>query len=273
MDYDFEYAGRWLSDFGYMICTFNMNAGAETAQSGSKITFNKVPVNGGRHHSLTGIQYDECLSTTFNICKDPDCGRWGDNYFITDMEYQDLLRWLNRPQFLKFRLVNYEDYSVRRCYFNASFNINKVVLNTKTIGLELSMETDAPFGYGDDETVTITQQDIRYDKDIYIISDELGFVYPSLEITCAEAGDLTIKNKTDDVTMTIRNCSEDETIFINGKTFEITSSNEEHKLSKDFNFIFLRLHNDYEGTANVLSFSIPCIMKVTYTPIIKSTPF
>ncbi len=273
MYYDFEFDGKWLSDFGYMLCTFDSGYGAQTVQSGSKITFNKVKMNGGRHYSLLGVQYDECLTTTLNICKDPDCGRWDDNYYITDDDYRDIARWLNRSEFLKFRYADYEDLSAKQCYFNVSFNLNKITLSSRTIGIELNLETDAPFGYGEQESYVVHATDPRYCYWASVVSDELGHVFPSIEITCLGEGDLTIKNETIDCEMIVRNCKDGEIVSVNGDTFEICSSDGNHKLEKDFNFMYLPLANSYGDSNNKISVSIPCELKISYTPIIKDTPF
>ena len=65
---DFEYAGRFLSDFGFMVCSFNSND-TDTISNGSTLTLNTVPVNNGSKFLLTSSKYDECISSTFSICK------------------------------------------------------------------------------------------------------------------------------------------------------------------------------------------------------------
>ena len=93
---DFEYDGLYLSDFGFVICNFNGGSGVETISVGSKISFNTTSKFGGKKHSLTGTTYDECIETSFDICKDPSIH---DDLRITDTEYRDLIRWLNRRGF------------------------------------------------------------------------------------------------------------------------------------------------------------------------------
>ena len=44
---DFEYDGRMLSDFGFMICNITTNSGVETVSAGSNITWNTVTSNTG----------------------------------------------------------------------------------------------------------------------------------------------------------------------------------------------------------------------------------
>ena len=105
---DFEYDGQHLSDYGFIVCDFNEASGANTASAGSKITFKTVPKHKGKKVSLTSSQYDECAQATFDICKDPE--RYDvDERWITNDEYRDLMRWLNRNQFLKFQVIIEDD--------------------------------------------------------------------------------------------------------------------------------------------------------------------
>ena len=66
--YDFEYDNHFLSDFGFIICSFD-SKGIETVSNGSKITFNKVSAQGGSKHELVSTEYEDCLETTFQISK------------------------------------------------------------------------------------------------------------------------------------------------------------------------------------------------------------
>ena len=62
--FDFEYNGKFLSDYGFTICNFG-NKGLETISNGSKISFNTTPMFNGSKHLLTHSQYDECLEANF----------------------------------------------------------------------------------------------------------------------------------------------------------------------------------------------------------------
>ena len=61
---DFSYDKNFLSDFGMVICSFDSPSGTQTVSAGSKITFNTVPMHNGKKYSLTGTQYDECITAT-----------------------------------------------------------------------------------------------------------------------------------------------------------------------------------------------------------------
>ena len=170
---DFEYDGQYLSDYGFIICDFDGASGVDTISAGSTLTFNKVSQFNGRNFSLASTQYENCISTTFDICKDPEKYEKDEMEISTD-EFRDLMRWLNRTEFLKFQLhdsdIDYEE----GCYFDASFNIEKIKINEILYGLRLTMETNKPFAYADEEKIKLQlekvmakekEQTLRYKKE------------------------------------------------------------------------------------------------------------
>ena len=101
---DFEYDSRWLSDYNCIVCDFEDSSGTKVASAGSSITFNKITRDYGRKNSLSGIQYDQCITATFDICKNPEVTEKSDLAFTSD-ECRDIMRWLNRGAFYKFRVL------------------------------------------------------------------------------------------------------------------------------------------------------------------------
>lgn len=271
MDYDFEYDGRLLSSFGFILCTFD-SSGISTPDSGAKISFTKVSKKNGAKFFLAGTKYESCIQSQFSICKNPDVYSENDMR-ISDVEYREIARWLNRHQFHKFRLVNYDDFDGIHCYFMASFNLDKIILNGRTVGIQLTMETNAPFGYGDIVRQTITAAAAGQTFSVHDSSDDEGHTYPNLEITCSADGDLELENLTENVKMVVKNCVSGEVLTVDGDTLGIASSVASHKLEKDFNFIFFRIGNSFASRVNQVKVSIPCTIRLSYEPIIKNTPF
>lgn len=265
---DFEYDGQYLSDYGFIICNFNGSSDFDTVSAGSKITFNTVARHRGKQYSLAGTQYDDCITATFDVCKDPKAYT---DLRITDDEYRDVMRWLNRNEFLKFQLLD-ECGECTPCYYEASFNVNKVLVNKDLYGLELSMETNRPFGYGEDVVTTWTITDTSKTYILSDMSDEIGYTYPSMVITCTQAGNLTLYNAMEDCTMVIKNVIAGEVIKIDGSTHIITSSVGSHKIYEDFNFEFFRIGNVINDRNNKITASLPCKLEITYTPIVKDAP-
>lgn len=270
---DFEYAGQFLSDFGFIVCNFDGDKGWENISAGSKITFKKVSRNNGCVHSLTNTIYDECIRVTFQICKNPCIYK---DQKITDNEYRNMMRWLNRKEFLDFQPIDEENINLRKIHFNASFNIDKIILNGEIYGLELTMETDKPFGYGNicEFQWEFSADDINAERILTDISDEIGGIYPKTVIECRESGDLAIKNIDEGCETVIKNCSEGEIITIDGEAQIITSSLpfEAHDIATDFNYEFFRIGNTFSNRENKITVSLPCNLNISYYPIIKDIP-
>ena len=267
---DFVYDGTSLSSLGYVICNFGGSQDLQTVSAGSVITFNTVSRHRGKINSLTGTQYDQCIETSFQICKNP-CENT--DLTITDSEYRSLMRWLNRHQFLQFNFV-YDD-GRDTCYYDASFNINKILSDDRLYGLELSMQTNRPFGYGQEVSVTQTiSGGSGGSLTVNDYSDEIGYTYPDITITLSASGDLTVKNTTLNSTMVVKNCASGEVITINGSAMTITtSSTSHHYFYNDFNYEFLKIGNSYPDIrSNTITVSLPCTIQLSYKPIIKNAP-
>lgn len=266
---DFEYDGQYLSDFGFIICEFGASAGLSTVSAGSNITFNKVPHNRGKKFSLTSTQYDKCIQTSFDICKNPDIYDRNDME-ITNDEYKTLVRWLNRHEFLRFQVL-YND-GRDTCYFDASFNIEKIFVSDILYGLRLSMETNRPFGYGRTITVSHTFTDIDVPLTILDVSDEIGETLPTITIKCTSDGDVKLFNELENCTTLIKNCKQGEIIVIDSQNQIISSNYNSHDIANDFNYEFFIIGNTYKTRQNNIYSSIQCEIKIQYEPIIKDTP-
>lgn len=258
--YDFEYAGRKLSDFGMTICNFG-NKGLDTVSNGSKITFNTVSTLGGLKHELVSAEYEECLETTIQICK-YSCS--GDIQEITVSEHRELTRWLSRKKFLKFKPLSEEYVDL---YFYASFNISNIKLNGKIFGLELEVVTNRPFALKEPKTTVIKNLEQDGKHFINDTSHEEGYIYPYTEIVVVEDGDLNIYNAIENRSTYIANCVAGEIITMDYPV--IQSSISSHNIQNDFNWHFFRVANTYENSRNDLTISIPCTIKIKYSPIVK----
>lgn len=267
---DFEYDKQYLSEYNCMICDFNSSSGAVSASAGSTITFNRVSRNYGRIFSLTGTQYDSCIETTFDICKDPEKD---DTKFFTEDEYRSLARWLNRHDgFHQFRIFAV-DNDVDTCYYNASFNIEKIKVADRVCGLRLNMFTDRPYGYGELQktTVVTTRTQTLVERKIKDVSDDIGDIIPSLSITCATAGDLKITNLTNGSVFMILGCTTNEVITVDGDTLMLKSS-KGRNLWDSFNFQYLKFSNTMDNRINKITVSLPSTIVFSYRPIIKDSP-
>lgn len=263
---DFIYDGIRLSDLGYMICTFD-SSGITNATAGSTITFNSVKQHGGIYHAQVGTEYEECFTTTFEICKNTPYAAGVD---IPLEEYRFLMSWLNRRQFCTFSLIDNHDHEWDNIYFEGSFNIERVNFSGRLIGLSLTFQSNRPFGFG---PVTVKRLTFQSANDVLFMenpSDELGALYPDeVVITCNAAGDLMLYNELDDRSVVIKNCTASEVITMDPTHQIISSSDASHKLCDDFNFTFFRLYRTFWNKNNKIGASLPCEVKITYRPIKK----
>ena len=259
--YDFEYDGIRLSDKGFLICEFN-TSGLVTSSNGSQVTLNTVSTLRGSKHELVSSEYTERIEATFQICKSA-CDN--ETMEISATELRDIARWLNRKSFFPFRFIGDSEYE--DVYFNASFNLQKIKLGGSLIGIELSMITDMPFGYKAPITLTLTNSSKNGTATITDESDDEGFIYPHTEITLRSAGNLTIHNALENRDTYIANCSSGEVITMDYPI--ISTSTSSHEIQNDFNWNFFRIANTFENSVNNLTISLPCTIKITYSPSVK----
>ena len=319
--HDFEYDGKTLNSFGMIICKFG-SGGVDTVSNGSVITFNQIPVLGGSKHRLTSTEYEDCLQTTIQICKN-SCT--SDITEISSHELRELTKWLNRKKFLKFKILD-DDYIDLYC--EASFNISRIEIDGKVYGLELEVITNRPFllkepqtikietkklytwekyyktdngdkgnftgeyitsydrnKYPDDGIIIYPDGDIepsytpiesshyyvyKYEENVCSINNmsyEEGYIYPYTEITVIEDGELNIYSVLEDRNTIIKNCISGEIITMDYPI--IQSSISSHNIQNDFNWNFFRIANTYENSRNDFITSIPCEIKIKYSPIVK----
>lgn len=265
VEYDFEYDGRTLSGYGFMMCDFSGGGSIEEVEAGAKITFVTVPRNGGAKHGLVNAKYESGLTCSFDICLNPCLV---DSMELTQSDIRDIMRWLNRREFLPFHFIGDDTFD---CYFNASFNVMKLVVDGKVYGLRLEMETDAPYGYGDELTFTWSAAAANYTYRIMNQSDEIGYLYPTLSITVRADCDFTITNDTFGGSSVIKNCKTGETITMYGDTNIIETDRSGHDICDDFNYEFFRIGNNMTEQRNMITVSHPCSVTLKYRPVIKGT--
>lgn len=88
-----------------------------------------------------------------------------------------------------------------------------------------------------------------------------------MEIEILESGTLTIHNDLENRTTEIKNCIAGEKILLDYPI--IYSSIPSHKIQNDFNWNWFRIYNTFRNNQNNLTISIPCIIKIKYSPIVK----
>ena len=249
--FDFEYDGISLSNMGYILCNFDSGGGVQSITNGSQINFNTTPTRYRSKDELLSTEYSECLTTKFQICKNVCQSQ--DDLEISIGELRELMKWLNRKGFYKFKILDSEFMNI---YFEASFNISRIEIGNKIYGLELDMITNRPFALHEPEIIYINNSQINGKQEIGSLSDEEGYIYPHMEITIKENGNLSIYNALEDRTMYIANCTYGETITLDYPI--IQSSLQSHNIQNDFNWKFFRIANTYKNKINEIDISLPC---------------
>ena len=258
--FDFFYDNKNLSDFGFVICRFGDN-GLDTVTNGSKISFNTVSTLGGTKHELLSTAYEDCLEATIQICKN-SCNN--NNAEISSTELRELTRWLCRKKFLKFKILD-EDYI--DLYFEAAFNISRIEMEGKLYGLELEVKTNRPFALKEPVTIKVNNKVENGKHSINDASQDEGYIYPYTEITINKKGNLKIHNAIENRDTYIANCVVGEVITMDYPV--IRSSISSHDIQNDFNWNFFRVANTFENSRNDLTVSIPCSIKIEYSPVVK----
>ena len=262
---DFEYNGERLSDYNLTICSFD--GGNDALAIGNDVSINKIKAPDSYKYMSVGSSYTDAFTTTFQVCKF-SCDD-SVEMLIGEDELNAMVRWLNRKGFYKFKPI-YDDFSFGDVYYNAAFNIQLLKAGSNVVGLELTLNTDSPFGYMESKTYS---SELSSESDVLSIfdhSDEIGHLYCDATIKCLGSGTLIIQNSLDTQNnVIIKNCVSGETINLYGE-LKIIESDKEHKtLYNDFNYKFVRICNTYKNNKNKITSSLPCEITITYSPIRK----
>lgn len=259
--YSFEYAGKTLEEFGMVLCQFGGSKGLETITDGAPISFTTIPTMNGAKHNLTSSQYEGCLEATWQICKH-SCD--GGIQEITPIEHRNLTAWLCRKKFLKLKIFDESNIDL---YHEAKIDVSRIEIDGKLYGFELTVTTNRPFALKESRTVLINNTVENGKHSINDTSYEEGYIYPEMEITIKQAGDLEIYNAIENRRTYIADCRVNEIITLDYPV--IKSSDSSHNIQNDFNWTFFRVANTYGNSRNDLIISLPCSIKIKYSPIVK----
>ena len=260
--HDFEFDSRRLSDFGFVIANFG-DKGLETID-GVEIKFNTIPSLSGSKHHLISTVYESCLETTIQIAR-YSCDT--DIEDITPSLFREITKWLGKKSFRKFKILDEEYIDL---YYMASISsVNRIEIDGRLIGLELNIITDSPHAFHEPRTIIIKNVEENGKHSINDTSYEEGYIYPHMEITINQSGDFKIHNAIEDRDTYIGNCEFGEVITLDYPIIQSSLSSPERDLQNNFNWNFFRIANTYENSRNDLTISLPCTIKIEYSPIVK----
>jgi hypothetical protein len=244
------------NEFGLMICSFDNNSNGTMGADIEFVTTSNPVL--GKWRKLESKEVKP-LEFQVQVCKE-------DNTYIDSYERQAITRWLSRRDGYKKLQFVQDDYE--RVWFNAYVaSIEFVEIGNQVAGLTINWKCDASHGYGE-----LYQNEVKDSESPLIFfdqSDDVGYIYPNVEIEVTKNGTVDIYNFTDGRTFRIYNCQIGEKIIQNGDILQLSTSLSSHtNLYNDFNFNFFRIINDYETRKNVIATS-GCNINFSYYPIKK----
>lgn len=263
---DFEFDGIDLSALGYAIVSFDGTRSGEV-ETDSQLSFNHTSSLNGKRQRFTKSIYDDPLQMEFYIAKNMclfNNSMTEEDYVISLSEMAFLKRWLNSPTPKKLK-VNDEEYN--GVYWQGSFNVEEYIVGGKRVGAKLKFECDAPFGYME-STLHNDSLTANGSYSYNCTSDEVGWIYPTLTIIVRQAGNLEIRNASDNRVTRVNNCAVSEMITFD-ENLQITTNMPEHNVADDFNYVFYRVNNSFKSVENTIQSNLPIEFAISYTPYAK----
>ena len=264
---NFEYAGRRLTDFNCMLCSFD-DVGLETVSIGTDISFTSIKNRNSSIEKRISADYGEDLySNIIYICKN-NCDDSSNSYF-SQQEQREIIKWLNRPEYYKFKPIYDVDSNL---YYMGSFNLKAEKYGDNVIGFELTFIANAPFGFAEKDILSFSIGSSNTTISLNSDSDDVTKpIYPTVTITCKQAGTLTITNKRDNSQTILKNLSLNEVITLDGAHgISSTTYLDSHTtFPNDFNYEFPKIITTYDNDKNEYLISAPCEISIEYKPIRK----
>ncbi len=263
---DFIYDGIRLSELGYAIVSFDGVKDNEV-DTDSQLTFNHVSFFRGKRQPFITSVYENPLEFELYIAKnlcESDEAISASSYNISVRDMTFLKRWLSRATPHKLVAVNDEYNGV---YWNGSFNVEEYALGDGRIGAHLTFECDAPYGYMEDVIIK-GSLDADESYKYSCVSDEIGWIYPTIKIDVLQDGDLNLVNSADNRIIEIKGCVTGETITIDSN-MQIRTNVQSHKIADDFNYVFYRVINSFDSVDNTIQSNLPINFMIKYTPYAK----
>lgn len=259
-------------EYDLMICSFDGGQNGE-ATAGNQIEFTTFKAPGSNKWLKTSTTYQEQLSFTFQLCKNPYVSREP----FSERELAFFMRWLVRKDFrdLQFVQQGYEPI-----HYHCQLNAERYLIGGECYGLTLTAVCDAPYGWSDEITCHISSSSAATYK-LYDSSDELGVIYPDVEIVSkADNQDITISNEMTGTQTIILNCKKGEQILLSED--KIASSSEciptEHTSPEqdggysgthstffnDFNWEWFAIGNTWNNRVNEITVTGNCDVQLSW---------
>lgn len=235
----FSYDGESSMDHDIIICSF----GDGESVSGGQVEMSTVKSpNTGKWYK-TNATYNEPLSFTFSICKNPCTISNQDNLVISPIDQVDLKRWLARKD---YRWLHFQDDEMNDVFYNARLEMEEQRHLGIIIGYKITATCDAPWGWSDERIAKLN----NHITEVFDNSDEIGEIVPQTTITVQNDGQILIYNDNTMEETRIDNCKSGEIITLT-EMFSCKSKNSDHNtLHDDFNWVFPKIQNSYIDNRN-----------------------
>ena len=257
---DFIFDGIKLSDFGYIVAGDGV-LDEDGVVSGMAFTTIKSARSDTIHR--VAHTYEECYQADVAIIKRP-CDQ--DNLDLTNDDISEMTRWLCRKEYKWFRWI--DDIGQDEIWFEVQIGLDKIMYGTSVIGLRLHIKANRPYGLSKEKQHI--WNNAQGTHDIYLDTDEEGYITPDLTITVRQNGKIMIGNNYDNRIFILDNCITGEIITVHGgDTLQISSTNANHLYMTDFNYKWLRLYNEFSNNHNVITVEGNCNVVLTYRTIRK----
>ena len=240
---EFIFNGISGREFGLVICSFDGSQDG-TATAGSNIEFTTFKTPGSDTWLKTGAAYHEQLTFSFQVCK-YRCHA-GDIKPFTERELAFLMRWLVRKEYgwLQFIQEGYENI-----FFHCQIKAERHLTGGQCCGLTLTVTCDAPFGWSQNMTATISSS-----------ASETVCLYDS-----------SVDNGT---SMQIDHCVPGESITIKNRQIfssECIAVPDQHKytgdhttLYDDFNYQWFTIGNTFDNRENEITVTGNCTVTMNW---------
>ena len=256
---NFIYDGVSSDDMGVMICSFD--GGDEISTVGSKVEISTAKSPNSYKWLKTNAVYNEQLTFSFSFCKDI-CNLDGNEMSISSEEQAEIIRWLVRKE---NHYLSFEEDGFENIYYNCTISLEKKQVGGSTIGFTATVLCDAPFGWSEERTATVTT-DINK---VFDTSQEIGYIIPNTVVTALSDGDVRIYNDNTNETTVIKNCKANEQITLTDM-MRISSSIEHKNLYDDFgDWVFPKIQNSYNNNVNTFELT-NCKLNMKWREIRKA---
>lgn len=248
----FVFDGIPCNEYGVMCVSFSSSSMETISAQESELETEKS-IRGDTFH-ITSQKYIKPLSYTIQIVNK-------DFSPISSIQERALKKWMCQRG--KYKLFCVLEKRYADIWFYANINNPKSIYVCDTVGLEFTVNTNAPFGFSDirDKKWILEGNDII--EDLYVDNDEELPIYPTLIITMNEPGTLNLSNQTlTNVanTLTINNCVASEVITLECEYPHISSSIPSHNVFDDFNKYWPYLVDGY----NKITVDKSCAIELQY---------